>query len=90
MRSVLGNAHGEVTSIDVLPIEQIDRGLGDLRRRQLDKPETARSSGVSVGNDLGVGHFTVWSEKNLEIGRCRAEREVSDMEFGGNGVLPSK
>jgi len=74
--------HADGAAIDGQAVQAVDRGLGTLGRRHLNKTEAFGLVGVAVHHDLGGGHFAERAEVASEAGVGDGKGQVAHEDLG--------
>jgi hypothetical protein len=77
----------EITATEVMIIEPLDRGLGILVCRHLDKREPPRAPGGHIAHQIHGVDGADARKQCLKILVARVVRKVANVEFSRHGVL---
>ena len=72
---------GDVAATEILAVEGLDGGPALGLVGHLDETKPARSTGVTVGDDVGPGHLAVRSKESLQLTLTGLEGEIPHVDI---------
>lgn len=78
----------QVTAVDVLAVERLDRGAGLVVILHLDEAEAAGTTRLAIHDQRRGEHLAVGLEELAETGLRRIERQIADVELHFAIYLP--